>query len=537
MATQELKVKFKVDASGVKSGADDAKNEVKKAASEMESDVKRSSDSMESHLDKVADSAKNIEGAADSAGNAVKGLEQQVNQSSSSMEKSLDAVAEKVKGISVKQGVGIASRALGVAGNVAGWIGENMAEDEGSKAGWDAASAALNGAGQGAMLGASIGTLFGPIGTAIGGAAGALAGAAAGLFSASKELEKAAKDLEKSSESKMLNAGKDLYERNRLTGYEKETNRFVSRLDAGAITTGDIYNEQQKRQEWLNQKIAERDQFVSEHQYDTGEAAVNAANRLDLLERAIQVAQERIAAFAPAVQAAQQKEEEGVRAAQAAIEERKKEAAAIRAEVEAREKIAKQAQSTIQQHATSLADKERLAGYGRENQEILKNSGLTGVVDAWKSRKDELDKAISERDEYVRQNQNVTGEAAIEVAKRLAELDQAVDLAKEHFESLSPLIKDLVKEGNEKKKEAEQSLAETQRQLQGVISNPFLGSKPTDALTRIGGGRGYTSYNNSTARVQMSIESHLKTLVANQQNQLQQIINKLENLNVNGTWA
>ena len=71
MATEELKVKFTVDAAGVKSGAADAKNEVKKAASEMESDVKHSSDSMESHLDKVADSAKNIEGAANGAGNAV----------------------------------------------------------------------------------------------------------------------------------------------------------------------------------------------------------------------------------------------------------------------------------------------------------------------------------------------------------------------------------------------------------------------------------------------------------------------------------
>ena len=43
MATQELKVKFKVDTGEVKSGADEAKNKVKQATSQMASDTKQAS--------------------------------------------------------------------------------------------------------------------------------------------------------------------------------------------------------------------------------------------------------------------------------------------------------------------------------------------------------------------------------------------------------------------------------------------------------------------------------------------------------------
>lgn len=458
MATEELKVKFTVDASGVKTGADEAKNKVKQTASEMESDVKHSSDSMESHLDKVSESAQNIGEAASDATGGVQDLEQQVVQSSTKMEDSLDKVAEKVKGISAKQGIGIASRAFGVASNIAGWMGENYAEDEGSKAGWETASSALSGAAQGAMLGGAIGTIFGPVGTVIGGAAGALAGAAASLWASSKELEKAAKDLERSSEDKLLNAGKDLYERNRLTEYNKESEQFIHDLETGDRSTGDVYIEQQKRQDWLNQKIAERDQFVSEHQYDSGEAAVNSATKLDLLERAIQVAQERIAAFTPVVQAAQEIEQEGIREAQAAVEERKKEAQAARKLAEEQEKAAQKIKEAAEKEAAAKA-------------------------------------------------------AAAEKALRKQQEDQLKD----------------------EKRMAEKTLSETQRQLEGVMSKPA--NSPTDSLTRIGGGRGYTDYNNSTAKVQMSIEANLKTLVSNQQRQLQEIINKMDSFSVNGTWS
>lgn len=539
MATENLTVKFKVDASGVKQGADEAKQKVKQAAAEMESDVKHSSDSMESHLDKVAQSAKKVGGAASSAGSGVKDLEQQVVQSSNRMEDSLDKVAEKVKGISARQAVGIASRALGVAGNVAGWMGENYAEDEGSKAGWDTASSALSGAAQGAMLGGAIGTIFGPIGTAIGGAAGALAGAAAGLFAASKELEKAAKDLEKSSESKMLNAGKDLYERRRKAEYDEEASVFQAGLDNGTLTPSEIFAEQRKRQEWLAKKTAERDQFVSEHQYDTGEAAVNAAAKLDLLERAIDVANDRINAFASVVDAAKEIEEEGVKEAKKAIEERKKEAKALRDRIEAdardaeksdRKLIARQSEETRWRDISSANTKEA--------QGILESSGLKGLLDAQAKNKADLDNAIKELDDYTRRHKDVGNarpEDVAKIASTIFDLQQAVSQATQRFKDFSPLVQEQGKKLEEQKRNAESTLTATQRQLEGVMSKPA--NSPTDSLTRIGGGRGYTDYNNSTAKVQMSIEANLKTLVSNQQRQLQEIINKMENFSATGTWA
>lgn len=63
----------------------------------------------------------------------------------------------------------------------------------------------------------------------------------------------------------------------------------------------------------------------------------------------------------------------------------------------------------------------------------------------------------------------------------------------------------------EKLKTDQASLADYQRQLQGVISHPA--SSPSDALTRIGGGRGYAAYNNSTANVQKQIEEHLRSVI------------------------
>lgn len=72
-------------------------------------------------------------------------------------------------------------------------------------------------------------------------------------------------------------------------------------------------------------------------------------------------------------------------------------------------------------------------------------------------------------------------------------------------------------------------LSDLEAALNGVLRGGLFPS-PTDALTRIGGGGGYSSYNDSTARIQKSIETNLRTLVANQKSQNEQIIDLLENL-------
>lgn len=76
-------------------------------------------------------------------------------------------------------------------------------------------------------------------------------------------------------------------------------------------------------------------------------------------------------------------------------------------------------------------------------------------------------------------------------------------------------------------REGEATLASLQKELGGVAN---FGGTPTDALTKMGGGVGYTGYNTSVEQVQRSIENNLKQLIQNQQNQNQDIIAKLDDL-------
>ena len=89
-------------------------------------------------------------------------------------------------------------------------------------------------------------------------------------------------------------------------------------------------------------------------------------------------------------------------------------------------------------------------------------------------------------------------------------------------------LKQQISSVKDEKRDAERTLSETQRQLEGVIARPA--QSPTDALTRMGAGNGYTAYNNATANVQVKIESHLRKLADTQQKQLAEISSKLDKL-------
>ena len=81
-------------------------------------------------------------------------------------------------------------------------------------------------------------------------------------------------------------------------------------------------------------------------------------------------------------------------------------------------------------------------------------------------------------------------------------------------------------------------MAQYERELQGVASKPA--ETPTDQLTRIGGGGGDASYNNSTAQIQRNIENYLKTLISNQKSQIQEVVDKLDalvNKDTTLSWA
>ena len=438
MATEELKVKFTVDAAGVKSGAADAKNEVKKAASEMASDVKHSSDTMESHLDKVADSTKGIGSAAREASNGVKALESDVSKASSAMEKDLSSVA---KSMSAMKAFSMGARGIGIIGGLGQEIAKSYGADETAS---DIGTATSMGTT--AMQGAAAGFAFaGPLGAVVGG----LGGAASSLLKAGNDLQEAAKGQDqKAREDLEAQRQAILAERNRSNWTAEAAGMNANQLE-------DSIDEQRRR---IANLTEQRNQVALN--YDP-EDPYGSAERMRALNDSIAFAQEKLSIYTSALDAVNQEEEAKIKAIRDEIEERKREAVATRKEAEAKEKAAAKAEQ-----------------------------------------------AESEKREKEQQR--------IADAAHKAEVEQVKD----------------------EKREQESLIASTQRQLEGVISRPA--QTPTDALTRIGGGRGYASYNNSTAQVQQRIENYLKSLVNTQKSQLQEISNKLDKLeNITGgpaTW-
>ena len=455
MATQtELNVKLKVDSSGVRTGTDEAKRKFKDAADSMAQNVKQSSTKMEDSMKGVSRATDGVADATRTATNAVRQMEGQVSSSASKMKKDLSDVASQMKGVSARQAAGVAAQGLRVAGNAVNWIGENFTE-EGSTGGdiANVGGGALNGAASGVMLGAAVGSIIPGLGTAVGaalgGAVGALTGAASALWDASQELKKSAAERQKNAETNLQAHATDLKTRERFAGYERENQVYLNGLgktwwqskDGRQSYSGEdrVFQVQELRQRELANATERRDQFVREHQNDTGDAAVEAANRLQYLDRAVQEAQEHLQALAPVVEAARRSQE------------------------------------------------------------------------AQRREADEAAKA-TERERRAREDAT-------------ARLQEAAE-------------KEQIKGLNEEKRSAEHTMAQYERELQGVASKPA--ETPTDQLTRIGGGGGYASYNNSTAQIQRNIENYLKTLISNQKSQIQEVVDKLDalvNKDTTLSWA
>ena len=319
MATEELKVKFKVDTGEVKSGADEAKNKVKQATSQMASDTKQASASMSSSMKDVQRATDGVAGATKTATNAVKQMEGQVTQSARNMSGELGKVAEHIKNISARQMAGIAAQGLRVAGNAVGWIGENFTEEGSVERDLaNAGKGALNGAASGATLGAAVGSIIPGLGTAVGaalgGAVGALAGAATALWDASEELKKSAQERQQSAEKSLQQHASDLRERDKLAGWDRENQVLLNGLgktwwqskDGTRSISGEerVFKVQEARQEELDRRTRERDEYIRAHQNDTGEAAVESATYLSVLDRSVQEAAQHLAALQPVVDAA-----------------------------------------------------------------------------------------------------------------------------------------------------------------------------------------------------------------------------------------
>lgn len=454
MATEELKVKFKVDTGEVKSGADEAKNKVKQATSQMASDTKQASASMSSSMKDVQRATDGVAGATKTATVAVKQMEGQVSQSAQKMSGELGKVAEQIKGISTRQMIGFASRGLNAGAQAMGWFANNVAE-EGSEtqAALKVGQGALAGAASGAMLGGTLGTIVpgigNAVGAAIGGAVGALAGAASELWEASEALKKSAEERQQAAQKTLQQAGNELRERDKLAGWDKENQVLLNGLgktwwqskDGTRSITGEerVFKVQEARQAELDRAVKERDEFVRAHQYDTGEEATRSAITFSILEKAVNEAAQHLQALAPVVDAARRSEADKAKAVEQAL---------------------------------AQADKEARAR-----------------------------------------------EAA---AAKASEAE----------------FKDQVKGKQEEIKESDRTIASLQSQLQGIITRPA--QSPTDALTRIGGGRGYSGYNNSTANIQKNIETNLRQLIKVQEAQSAQLHEDLQTLissRTEATWA
>lgn len=85
-------------------------------------------------------------------------------------------------------------------------------------------------------------------------------------------------------------------------------------------------------------------------------------------------------------------------------------------------------------------------------------------------------------------------------------------------------------------KEAQSELTGSQKELEGV-GRTTVGV--TDDLTRIGGGAGYASYNNSVGDNVKTISNSLKQLIQLQQTNVDRLVNTLEDIKVTGagTWG
>lgn len=434
--TQELKVKFKVDASEVQSGSNEAKNKVKDAAKTMESDVKNSSDAMKSSFEGVVKSTEKISDATKTASNSVKQMEQQVATSSKAMEQNVDSVAEKIKNISARQVAGLASRGANI---MAGQIQDAIGDTEGGSM----AAAALRGAGTGAMMGS--------IGGPIAAAAGALVGAATELTRAALEIKSAAQD-RKIATLQNINAERESVIAERKRRYDaKEVQGYIDNLSVAESGESRAFSLRQARS-FVEDKRREAE--AAQQRYE--ETALNMKVAPGINAEAV----------AKAIEDAKKAAQE---AADAYAQVAPLQVAIAQAEEQAKQELLVELQA-IQKKNQAEADAIRAA---EEN------------TKAWEAR----------------------------AAQATEE-----DLTNQIINNLDP----------EPTEEDTKSLADLQSRLNGALSRSA--STPSDSLTKIGGGVGYTDYNKSVESVQKTISDNLKTLIQNQSNQNTEIATKLDEI-------
>jgi len=450
MATNNLEVKFKVDASEVTRGSDEAKRKVKNAA------------------DSMAASMREVSNATKDASSAVRQMEGQVASSSRSMERDLSKVARQM---SAMQMFNLGARGVGLLGGVA----SNIAKYNGN---YDAASTidSTTKVAQGGMQGAAMGfAAAGPVGAAV----GALMGAGNALLEAAVMQKEAARAMLNGS----VKSIEDIEDRYQSRTRQEEIARQASAANFDSTAAA--------------QQIAEAKQAVED-------AKNRQADIQDILygRKAGIIDIGSLGGYGRGV-ATQEMQGNWM-------------------DPSFRQRVTKNIEDAIHGQSGTL---------GGEFNRLVGPNVETFVADQYKIFADEAKNA----EEEVQRAQKRLQELAPLQARIDAEQSKIAQMwlnsQEEFWNSGAGRAFDDYQNGKDledEKREKERTLADYQRQLQGVISRPA--ETPTDALTRIGGGRGYAAYNNSTAQIQKNIENYLKTLISNQKSQIQEIIDELRTL-------
>ena len=442
MATENLQVKFKVDTTEVKSGADEAKNKVKQAAQSMEGDVKKASSSMSNSLKEISRSTDQIGQSARKATGELGEMEGRLKNVSRQMS-AMTMFRMGARGVDMLSGV--ASNVLKLQGNYEG--AENV----------QAAGKIAGGAFQGAAMGFAMG---GPMGAAVGG----LVGAGNALLDAAVAQKEAAAALMKGS----VKTIEDIEER-----YQTRTaQEGIARQAAAKDFNVDAAQKQIRDARLALEQAKENQRIAQDNLYGRN----GGINWMDEGQRKAFVEQERERLYG-------KKGERGWGQA-------------------------------IAEWTDPMLDKKN-------------NDPETIVAEQYKLFAEEAQNAEKE----VERAQKLLSMLAPLQARIDEEVQKTADKWQNANAGYWKEFDDYQNGGPEKKKlsESEKNLSSLQAQLQGLIKNPMAG-RVTDSLTRMGGGRGYSSYNDSTVNIQKNIEAHLKTLIADQKANIQTLTDELRQI-------
>lgn len=325
--------------------------------------------------------------------------------------------------------------------------------------------------GASALQGAATGMMMGAIAGPIGAAAGGLAGAAVGLMEAAVDLKSAAQDQDIANGRIMDDARQGVIDRRESEGRQREVQGRIDNLNAARgneATRAAINNAQEL--------VKDRQEAAKAARAKYEDLAMNSTHTGD------------------------------VEKDNATLAEINK----ARVEMEKAELAAAEVAPLI---AVIAAKEEEI------RQSIVAELEATDRQIKAQQEKEAAEKAKA---------------AKMEEAARIAAEEDATEQLIRALDPLSDPAYVAEREAalKDQLKEAESSLAGSQKELEGV-GRTTVGI--TDDLTRIGGGAGYASYNNSVGDNVKSISNSLKQLIQQEQAGVDRLVNALEDMKGTGT--